>query len=933
MILSGLRTAVFAVTVGTTALLTAGAPVLAATQAGASESSPSILAERAFIRSAPRPAWVELLPLAPVAQPQGPVSIALSDLQLRLDDGADGGRAVYLRRAAHVHNAAALDSVGRIDLDFLPAFQQLHLHGVAIVRDGQRFDRLAGAQVRFLQREAALDHGIYTGAVSVNIVVDDLRVGDILDIDYTVRGDNPVFGGKLFFSTTWDSAMQVGRRRVVLDVPAARKIETRVVGSTDGPPLAARSERRDGRLRTVWDGTQLPAIVADDHLPHDVYAQRWLQFSEFSSWDAVNRWAAGLFPKADGGPAFDALLRQVRAAGTLEQQAVKALEFVQAEVRYLSLSLGENSHRPASPETVLARRYGDCKDKSQLLVALLNRLGIDAHVALLSTELPTGLDGLLPSPHLFNHAIVHLRLNGREYLLDPTRQGQHGSLARMGQPYAGHQVLLARLGARGLSVVAPAPDAVPLHRRIERFELDRLGAAAELTVTREAGGTTAEVLRGWLAGASREQLAKNFTSEMVERFPEAVALGELAVEDDRAGNRLRLTSRYRIPKLFWQDGAWWRMRWSAGNLRDTFHKVDRPTRRLALQASMLQPGELLEYEFSVKFRQPTGMLAASDKVAFGDPAFAFDVDTRQDPHTINMHLRLRGADQRVEPARLAAYANNLSQLERHLFGSYAVAETPPSGSAPVEPSADAIRAKLQERLAQLTGAVANAQFRAVDPSTVLCERARVHLALGGIEDAFKDAQQAVRLQSAAPAALRCRAAVHFAARRFIDAEADYARAVALGANDAELYASRALNAVYLADTQLAVSQLRQAMARTEDDAEQLRAQIWLALLNQGAAVATAAGPDERWLALLLEVVLGRGARPEQAIAQATGSGGAAANGRLGLAYYYLGKLAQSKGERFKALAYFQQALAKLGADDPYHHAASHELARLKEKKS
>jgi len=64
-----------------------------------------------------------------------------------------------------------------------------------------------------------------------------------------------------------------------------------------------------------------------------------------------------------------------------------ALEFVQKQIRYFGTEIGPYSHRPASPETVLKRRYGDCKDKVALLSTLLDRLDIRATPILVSATM------------------------------------------------------------------------------------------------------------------------------------------------------------------------------------------------------------------------------------------------------------------------------------------------------------------------------------------------------------------------------------------------------------------------------------------------------------------------------------------------------------------------------------------------------------------
>src|SRR5690606_28080296 len=60
-----------------------------------------------------------------------------------------------------------------------------------------------------------------------------------------------------------------------------------------------------------------------------------------------------------------------KANGNSTQYVKEATDFVQNEVRYMGVEVGEYSHRANKPEKVFDQRYGDCKDKSVLLSALL----------------------------------------------------------------------------------------------------------------------------------------------------------------------------------------------------------------------------------------------------------------------------------------------------------------------------------------------------------------------------------------------------------------------------------------------------------------------------------------------------------------------------------------------------------------------------------
>lgn len=70
-------------------------------------------------------------------------------------------------------------------------------------------------------------------------------------------------------------------------------------------------------------------------------------------------------------------------------------------------------------------RYGDCKDLSTILSAILRRLGFDAHVSLVERGISAWINKP-PDPianvGMFNHAIVKAEKGGKVWWLDPTNE-------------------------------------------------------------------------------------------------------------------------------------------------------------------------------------------------------------------------------------------------------------------------------------------------------------------------------------------------------------------------------------------------------------------------------------------------------------------------------------------------------------------------------
>ncbi len=98
---------------------------------------------------------------------------------------------IYVRVAVKINDAGALSPFGRVPLAFIPAYQKVALHALQVLRDGAVLDRLPAAQVRFLQRETGLERNVYSGVVTASILVDDLRVGDTLEVALLGDRDEP----------------------------------------------------------------------------------------------------------------------------------------------------------------------------------------------------------------------------------------------------------------------------------------------------------------------------------------------------------------------------------------------------------------------------------------------------------------------------------------------------------------------------------------------------------------------------------------------------------------------------------------------------------------------------------------------------------------------------------------------------------------------
>src|SRR5690606_8382203 len=287
------------------------------------------------LSKAPVPAWVTPMPDPPPAEPGGGLRYRLVDLQLSL---LDGEPQEYNDFRFDVVHRDGLEKAGRWSIQYQPRFHRVLLHHLRVVRNGRAADRLSDARIELLRPESRAGDGIYTGWRTAEILIPDVQVGDRIEIAYTLAGSNPVLGGLVHRSYTAAYSQAVGLRQVRVLAPAERPLRWR----RSGPIEYEVSDRQHGGIRElVLQARPLPGIRHEGGSPgwFDGYGE--IEVSNARDWAEVVAWSARLFRHQDSRAALRRLAGELSLAGRPEAEALTAaLDYVQREVRYVSLSIG-----------------------------------------------------------------------------------------------------------------------------------------------------------------------------------------------------------------------------------------------------------------------------------------------------------------------------------------------------------------------------------------------------------------------------------------------------------------------------------------------------------------------------------------------------------------------------------------------------------------
>jgi lipoprotein NlpI/transglutaminase-like putative cysteine protease len=891
------------------------------------------VAAQSFSRGDEIPSWVEPVAVPPTSRTD-PVVLRLWDTQLR----AGKSPIYYVNRAEQINDAAALAWSGQISLDFVPQYQKLHLHSLRILRGKEVLDQTERVQVRFLQRELGMEQGIYSGVVNAVMLVADLRVGDTLQYSYSVEGVNPVFGGIYAEDAGWDSPWPVELRRVVFRHPVDEHIDWQLTGDAGIRPEVS----EEGSWRSLtFSQHAYKGMEADMWIPADFLAYRRLRFSGYASWNGVARWANGLFPPAQVPAQMQPLMNSWRALPDAGKRAMAALQWVQEEIRYFSVSMGESSHRPRPPGDVVRDRFGDCKDKTYLLVTLLHAMGLDATPVLTSLQQPKVASRLLPSPLVFDHILVRLRLDGNDYYLDPTLIGQTGGLNTLGTMTEGAEVLVVGDDTRQLdSMHWPdllARNAMQLE---ETFELSAFDADGALTATWSWIGRDAEVMRSELRRMTEDRLRKFVLGNYERRYP-GIELASLPVlSDDASANRYTMTARFTVPKPVKEFPDGWVVRFVPGNLMGLYNlpkNLKRPFPAMVTRAPYR-----LRYKMHIRWPENVSVIRDPGSKRLRNAFFDFSSTRTFRGNASDVDVAIDTLVDAVAPDRLVDLAQVLDQLNTMLpqgdFVERGALKSNGFMGLGKETLKDNMAKRLREEIAAYDRTVSSGRLKGSDLVEALCRRAETWADLGEPGKGMADAEEAVKQGPAQSRAWECRGNLLRDNGEFARSIADYTRALALGASDGIVFQARGVSRFYLGNYLEAQSDFAQSFAAGRGDADvALYPALWhvLALLRTAqppgpelSALAQGVDASAAWPKPLLAFMAGK--LGEDAILEAAGrKQGDDKDMALTETWFFVGQHRLAKGDSKGAAEAFGQA-RKLGVTMYLEYMASGwELSRLK----
>jgi tetratricopeptide (TPR) repeat protein len=503
-------------------------------------------------------------------------------------------------------------------------------------------------------------YGIYYDLRARVVSFPQLEAGDVIELVMRTDDSGSNFFADYFGDFAYLQSTQV--RRVsdyVLLGPPGRTF----YASASKLPGLSHTEGKlpDGGSWQRWTARDVSKLVPEPSMPGYSEVLAYVHVSTYRSWEDVGRFYWGLVKDQlrVTGEIRSAAFEATKGIPEADEQArIRAVyDFVVSRTRYVGLEFGINSFKPYPVETILSRRFGDCKDKASLMHAMLEALGIDSRLVLLRMKRLGGIDTAPASLAVFNHAILYVPKY--QLYLDGTAEF-HGS-NELPADDRGAEVLIVE--PDGASKFLRTPEAQPHDNVDETRMAARLAPDGSATVEVKGsarGSWTAEMRRVFEPADERRARAEESLSRAA--FPN-VKVTAVDVSDPHDIERPFQTRISATAPAFASPAASG-LRFSPFGHRQSFVESYAQLSRRSLPERLPLPQRTV---IEAEVQLPSGWSATLPEGAReSGPQGAFEVKYSSESGKVGARLELTLNGGVLQPADYAAFRAFLGRLDAAL---------------------------------------------------------------------------------------------------------------------------------------------------------------------------------------------------------------------------------------------------------------------------
>src|SRR5579872_2188592 len=348
------------------------------------------------------------------------------------------------------------------------------------------------------------DEEIFTDDRRVRAPLPAIAPGVIVEEFITIEEDKPSFEWGLVFRDYFQSGYPIHHRRLEVDAPSSMDLHfiTQLL-----PKATTEKNASNGRTAWIYTNEFMEATKdIENFTPPEVALYPAVQFTTGTSWaDLAKHYNQAVDEKIASSDLKAIVTKTVPGKDTREEKITALMAWLHQEIRYTGIEFGQAAYIPVTPAETLKRKFGDCKDKSTFLVAMLRAAGIPANLALLETGPGPDLLSELPGMGIFDHAIVHVP-GSPEFWIDAT--AEYMPLGVVPSADQGRKALIISTETTGLTMISESKSSENVTSELREFYLAEDGPSRVVETVSVKGGLESEY-RGYYDDSNKKDVKKS----------------------------------------------------------------------------------------------------------------------------------------------------------------------------------------------------------------------------------------------------------------------------------------------------------------------------------------------------------------------------------------------------------------------------------------
>jgi hypothetical protein len=245
-----------------------------------------------------------------------------------------------------------------------------------------------------------------------------MTVGSIIDYKVVREEKKPavegMFSGRFYFQTY--EPTYLCRYKVI--TPEDMNLKYLVLNPLPGIQLSPKIIPDGNKKVYLWEYKNMPQIIGEQSMPSTDEVAFRILVTTINSWEEFSHlWRKMFAGKAEPDESIKRKVAELTQDLSTSRTKMEAIfDYVKGEIVN---SMGTSRFEPENARKVFENKYGDCKDKSTLLISMLRAAGIPAYYVSIPTTKVGSLIKEFPHPSQFDHCIVAVKNEDKYHFIDP----------------------------------------------------------------------------------------------------------------------------------------------------------------------------------------------------------------------------------------------------------------------------------------------------------------------------------------------------------------------------------------------------------------------------------------------------------------------------------------------------------------------------------